>query len=352
MRTLLTTDDMKNIVKTIFNGNLDVPQETYSNPNSEEILIIDGENGEEQKTDLATYLNIHFYAWKNRLVEKESALYPHEQSLIAYDAWVQSLNFSMNEAYALVELIDNDITASQDIDAGTKQGRITFLIQSNKIKNLDYYVSKIQNIYAGAPQTIQNCYGDKITAYILMGSLIYDEAPEDTQLGEVITVTCNFTINYIKQAFGYEDNQIEISLDGDDTYVNGQIPQATNYLSMPVTKASFQNIFGSNAMPVEGRPDLTGAIVTTLSTVKTLTFYDFNEVLTNRLNHLFWSLPAVVIDGVAQPVKDVNIPVYIRVKTKDHFYVYRDVLEKMDKVITNSDFNVSMISLRGWGKLS
>ena len=52
----------------------------------------------------------------------------------------------MNEAYALVEITDEEVTVSQDIDSSTKTGNITFLIQTDKVKNLDYYVSKL-NVY-------------------------------------------------------------------------------------------------------------------------------------------------------------------------------------------------------------
>ena len=356
MRTLLTANDIKNIIKTIFNGNLDVSQGTsgaipYENPNSEKILIINGENGTSNEKDLAEWLNIRFYSWKNRLIEKTNALYQNGDSLVAFDAWVQSLNQSMNEAYALVEVIDSEITASQDIDAGSKTARITFLVQTNKIKNLDYYVSKLQNLYAGVPQTIQNSYGQNISAYVLIGSLIYDEEPTDMQLGETIVVTCNVVINYLTEALGYTDNKIEISLEGDDTYTNGQIPNPTKYMELPLTKASLKNIFSSNALPYADRPDMTGSVATALSTSRTMTFYDFkNNTLTNAIDELFWSMPAINIDGVAQTTKNVNVPVYVRVRTNGHFYIYKDVIEEIDKVITNSEFNVTILTLKGWGK--
>ena len=339
MRTILTSYDIKNIIKNIFTSN------------SEQILLKNEDNGTEETKSFAEYLNIQFFSWKNRLVEKETALYENEESLVAYDSWVQSLNFSMDEAYALVEIVDEEATASQDIDAATKIGKITFIIQTNKVNNLEYYIAKLKNQFLGAPQIIENADGEKIKAYIMLGALIYDEEPTDMQLGECVVCSCNFTINYLTNALSYMDTKIEISLDGDDTYTNGQIPEQTNYLEMPLSRATWQNIFSATPLITEQRPDLGGYIVTALINSKTFSFYDFNQVLTMRLNDLFWRLPAIIVDGVPKPVENVNVPIYIRVTSNGHFYVYKDVIEKMEKVITNSDFNISSITLKGWGKI-
>ena len=66
----------------------------------------------------------------------------------------------MNESYGLVEKIDEEVTASQDIDSSIITGKVTFLIQTDKVKNLDYYVTKIRNKYLGVPQDIQKSYSD------------------------------------------------------------------------------------------------------------------------------------------------------------------------------------------------
>lgn len=355
MRTLLTNQDVKNIIKKIFNGNLEEHKinnnVAYVNPNSEPINITDEDTGDITQVDLATYLNVTFYTWKNRLVEKSQFSAIEEPSLSVFESWVNSLNFSMNESYALVELIDEEATVSQDIDSVSKIGRITFLMQADKTSNFDYYLAKIRNIFLGNPQDIQNSFGDIIKAYLSFGTLLYQDEPLRTQLGECIIATCNFRITYLSEALSYNDQQIEISLDGDDTYNNGQIVGNTNYLTLPITKLTWQNIFNSQAIPTQTRPDLTGFVINSLSSVKTLTFYDFNKTLSLRFNTLFWECNCLSKDGVTQMPKDVNIPVYIRVTTGGHFYVYKDVIEQMQKVISNNDFNISSITLKGYGKI-
>lgn len=357
MRTIFTAEDVKNIIETIFNGNLrqflmskgDIP---YNNPNSEKILLIDEDDGTQQEKDLAEYLNIKFYNWKERLVAKRDDDLRQDQNFSVFEDWVQSLNISMNEAYALVEKIDEEVTASQDIDSSTIIGKITFLVQADKIKNLDYYVSKIRNAFLGVPQDIQNSFGDVIKAYIMMGALSYDQEPFVSQLGETLIVSANFRLSYLANALTWTDTEIEISLNGDDVYdENGDIVGESKYLQMPITKASFQNIFSSNPLPTSARPDLTGFVASSLSTAKTFTFFDFNKELTMQFNDLFWSCSAYRVNGVVSTVREVNIPVFIRVTSNGKSYVYKDVIDNMQKNLTNNDFNISSITTKGWGKI-
>ena len=275
MRTNFTVEDLKNIINTIFNGNLweskySNGQIAYNNPSSEDVVLIDEDTGERTETDLAKYLNIKFYNWKQRLVEKgDGGL--SQQPLSVFEDWVESLNLSMNEAYALVERIDEEITASQDIDSAVITGKVTFLIQTNKVKNLDYYVTKIRNAYVGVPQDIQNSYGDIVKAFVMIGALTYDQEPFTIQLGECLICSFNFRISYLNNALTYNDTEIAISLNGDDTYdASGDVVGTSKYLTMPLTKASFQNIFTSKPLPTAERPDLTGFVATALSTAKTL----------------------------------------------------------------------------------
>ena len=124
---------------------------------------------------------------------------------------------------------------------------------------------------------------------------------------------------------------------------------------MPITKDTRQVIFTSSALPTQVRPDMTGFVASSVSTATTYTYYDINKDLTNALNDLFYSLGAISIDGVPTSVRDVNIPVFIRLTVKingvDKVYVYKDMIDNMQKVRTNSEFNISSITTKGWGKI-
>ena len=358
MRTIFTTEDLKNFIEQVFNGNLRKSllsngQIVYDNENSEEIIMINDDDGETTTIDLAKYLNITFYSWKERLLEKSNVGIDANPQLSNFENWVQSLNFSMNEAYALVEKIDEEIVTSQDIDSSTISARVTFLMQADKIKNLDYYVTKIRNNFVGVPQEIQNSYGEMLTAYFLMGDLLFEQEPMMTQLGECIVCTANVQLSYMAQAMGWMDNKIYLSFDGDDTYdENGDIVGETKYMEMPLTEATWQAVFTSNTLPTAERPDITGIVTTAISNIKTISFFDFkNKQLTMRLNDIFWSLGAIRKNGLLTSVEDVNIPVFVKVTSNGNSYVYKDVIERMEKHIVNSDFNISSITLKNWGKI-
>lgn len=362
MRTNLTVEDIKNIVDDIFNGNLWQNKLTkglfdYENPNSETILLKNEATGETENVDLAEYLNVKFYTWKERVVEKSNGGYGNSE-LSVYEDWVQSLNMSMNEAYGLVEKIEEEIVASQDIDSASVTAKVTLLIQADKIKNLDYYLTKLRNIYIGNPQDFLNSHGEIIKTYLIVGALLYDQEPLTTQFGETMVVSFNLQINYLADALSYSDFQIQISLNGDDLYnSNGDIvdengdPTATKYLTMPITKTTLQRIFTGTPVPIAERPDMTGVVNTTLTNLGTLTFYDFNKELTMAFNELFLRCSAYRVDGVLAQVQDVNIPVFIRIIYGGHSYVYKEVLTQMEKVLNNNDFNISSITLKGWGKI-
>lgn len=342
MRTRFSNEDVKHIIENMFNGNLRLHQAnkdiSYKNDYSENIVIKNLDTGETETKDLAEYLNIYFYTWKNRVVDVSSL--GINERMTPFDAWVQSLNVSMNSAFALVEIVDEELQVSQDIDNATKSCKITFLIQTDKVANLDYYITKIRNELLGVPQTIYNSYGSKLKAFINVGMLLYETEPETIQYGSCIQCSCNFELSYMADALTNADMDVSLSLDG----VNG------TYYSMPITKSTYQLIFSGNAEPTMTRPDLTGVVNTTVSWVKSFTFFDFNTDLNNALNNIFWQTGAYLIDGETT-TSDPNIPVFIKISTGDHEYIYKDVITQIEKMITNSDFNITTLQLKGYGKI-
>ena len=301
--------------------------------NDENVLITD-EYGAQKTISLINYLNVGYYTWKERLVNTEN-------NIRNIDAWLESLNYSLDKAYALVEKTDETVLASNDIDSASISARATFLIQSNKVSNLDYLITKVRNAYLGQPQEIQNSYGDKLMAYINVGVLLYDNEPFDTQIGEVIQVSVNFTITYLTEALTYADTPVYISLTNNVD---------TDYMLMPYTKGTWQNIFTGQAFPSQVAPNRTGVINTSVSKVATLSFYNFNKTLMLSFNDLFWSIGAYSIDGTLQTAQSVNIPIWVKVISNGKTYVYKLVITDMQLDLTNSDFNISSITVKQYAK--
>ena len=154
MKSIFTNNDLKDMVKSIFAEN------------DENVLFIDGEKQAEKS--LLNYLNIEFYAWKDRVVENTEV---DTNSFSPYNAWLESLNFSLNKSYALVQITNEEASITQDIDSSKIFAQIHFLVQSDKVSNLDYLIGKIRAKYIANPQKIQNCYGDELMGYFNFGNL-------------------------------------------------------------------------------------------------------------------------------------------------------------------------------------
>ena len=325
MRTNLTTEDIRNIIDIAYNGG----------ENDEDIVLV-GQNGQESKS-IIDYLGLNFFTYKERIEGTSARGYDEANGL---PSWITSINTSFGKAYALVEMLDEDVTASQDIDAGVKLGQITFLLQTDKVKNFEYYHNKVKNYYLGNPQTITNAFGETINAYILLGTPVYTEEPITLQIGECVIITCSFKLNYLGNAGTYADYKFSLSI-GDEEH----------FLQMPITNASFGDIFTDNALSTFERPDLTGFVNSSLSQSTTFTFYDFNVDLTNQINELFWSMPAFRIDGELTTRREINLPVFVKVEWKGHTYIYKDVITSIQKQFENNDFVATTMTLKGFGKI-
>jgi hypothetical protein len=338
-KIILTNNDIKNLFENIFKSN------------TENILLKHEPDGEEETIDLYTYLNLNLYAWKQRLIEVKS-------EYKEYGDWVKSLDYSLNQIYGLVETENEEITTSQDIDSVSKHGSINFLVPSNKIQNLEYYILKMRTLYAGKPEKIQNQDGDKLTTYILLGTVEYIGEPTMTPYGEVIECKVGFTISYLNDCISYGDMEFQLSLSGDDLYdEEGNIvdefgePTTTKYLTMPIIKSTIQNIFTPDSVPRFQRSNLTGQILKAITFSNTISFYDFNLTLTNQINEIFWGITADRIDGIKQVVKDTNVPVYLRVIISGKNYTYNLVVTGMEKIIDNGQPIITSLSVKTYGKV-
>lgn len=324
MRTLFTNEDMSNLLQDVFNEN------------TIDVTLIDADTQEKTDSDMVSYLNVEFYNWwRHATTSVEDRI---ENGTNVFEAWKDSLNYSMDKSFALIEQTDEETIASQDIVGATIRGRTTFLCNADKITNLEYYMRYLKSIYTGNPIKRQTTNGSYVLGYLTLGVLLYDSEPEMTQYGEMITAVVNWNFSYMEVAGTYGDVALTLSLDD------------TNYYDMAITKYTWQNIFTTEAVPTSNRVDLTGFIVKAISHNLTIAFFDFDNSLVNALNSVFWALNAVEIDNVSQSTQDVNIPIYVKAVVNNHTYKYKMVLTDMQKVFSNNDFTISSITLKGWGK--
>ena len=160
-------------------------------------------------------------------------------------------------------------------------------------------------------------------------------------IGECVEIRINFTISYLMNALDYTTTPIKLSLDGE------------SWTEIPFNKIVWQNIATTQAAPKANRPDNTGFLVTALSQVKTISFFDFNAV--KGLNKIFWECGAIksgtnIDNATVIAPKSPRIPIWVAVKYDGHWYIYKDIIETMQKTVSNGEFNVTSIILRGDAK--
>ncbi len=327
MRSYFTNEDIKNLIEDVYKDN------------TIEVDLKDEETGEKTPVDMVEHLGIKFYSWWNHEQSAVEALINNGGDI--QEAWKDSITDSIGKGAALIEQLDEETILSQDIEGGTLLGRITFLVDANKITELEYYLRYLKNLYIGNPITRETSNGMQVVGYLTLGILLYDQEPQTTQFGESIVATINFKWNYLKLAGTYSDIKLSLSLTG----LNGA------YKEMPMIKYTWQNIFTKESVPIANKVDDTGVIIKAISRVVTISYYDFENDLINALNEQFWDIGAYSIDGVVQGIKDVNIPVWLKVQKGNKTRIYKCVIADMQKVLANNEFTISSITLNGWGKV-
>lgn len=328
-KLILTASDLREIVKNVFSGNDEVP-----------VISVVDENGNRAEKSLKDFLNIEFYSWKNRLVHINAGEFAKA------DDWVTSLNFYMDKGYALVELTDKDLTASQNVDAGTIYGRITFLIQAHKADALDYLTAWLSSKYAGRPQTIQDALGNDFQVYMLFGQLLYNEEPDLEQFGEVIQCSCNFSISYMNNVETYHNDMYSLSFDNE------------TYYEIPLSDGTQQSIYTGDMLPLQARPDISGRINSNSSNVLSFSFFDFKSDLVKELNKIYYGNASYSIDGtLIETPRDVNPVIYIKAKDYSNAngdevptYIYKMTIDSISKNVTNGTYLSTTLILRPYGK--
>ena len=335
MTTTFLNRDAKEILKNMF-------EENDYNINIQNIDL-----GKMETMSAKDFLNIDFYTWRNRIVDIEE-----KNQQVPFGNWVESLNKSLNQSYCLVEIINETCQVSPDIDNGVIDCKATFVINSNKINQLEDFLAQLRGIYKGNVQTIKNAYGKSLKAYIYVGALLPVEEPMETQLGETIICECGFSISYLLDAITYTDETLQISLDGD------------NYEEIILSKDTDQLIYQGQANSKANRPDVSGQIQTSATRVKTITFYCFKTPIMSQLLDMFHNAGASEVwdnnqqQYVSAQRTALNVPIYLKIESgtgeSKKGYIYDYCITQMEKVRENCDFTIISITLstRAYGQIN
>lgn len=332
-KTILKTYDLLNIINQLFD-----------NDNSQ-IQIIDEYANTTKTVKTTDFLNIKFFDYKydikdHNLLETEDGFqFPN------LDNWLNSMGDN-TKTYALVELINQEITSSVDIDMGSATAKITFLINQDKLYVLEDLANRLQREIIGVRNQLYNAEQNLLTCYYNILNFTYENEPITTALGRCIIASMEFNVAYLTSATTYKDLDITLSLDN------------TNYYDLLFNELKQDISFTGKANLMYNNPHASGTINTAVSYIQTFTFWAYNKE--RFIVDLKYKAKKLVDDN-ALIIGTINIPVWVKenvdyYNTNDNAYDTEEITTKMVLVdftisVKNSDFVVCSITLNRFGKV-
>lgn len=340
MKTIITSYDVKELFNDIFNE----PNKLKASKMKVDI----NENGQTRQIPMVDYLNVEFYSFRNDIKNSDIIFTENGFEFYNLNAWLISLNKTLNCSYALVEISDSTITTSQDIDSGNVTSNITFIIQEDKIQALELYLSILRQKYAGLELEYVNQNGDTLSTYLSIGALSYDNEPENTCLGQTIVASCQLEWSYIAQSLNYNMEKVSVSFDD------------TTYTPFPFTNLEKSIMFTGKANTKANMPNLTGIINQNATLSFSFTFWlmkdnAFMKALNDKM--MLECCDSYVSDLTTptftdNSVREINIPIYVIITDtfNNKKYKYKMVITKFSTSVTNADFTVGHLDLATYAK--
>ena len=287
-KTQITAYDMMNLFKDLWNDN------GYT-------IIIQEEDGTKKEMDIQNYLRADFYTYvkdlreNNDYFEDENGI---EFNFPNFDNWFKS--YGMTQAtYGQIELTGLEVVASEDIDMGSANAKISFIVNIDKADLLEKYLAYLRVNIAGKVYTLINTDGERINYYANIGDVSYDEQPFDTPLGKCVVITTYLNVSFIQATLSSNDSIVEISLNG------------TDYERLLYTTDTENITFTGKANLVSNKPYASGTINGSVSYVRVISYWVFtHNSLQLELHHKLKS----VVNDTDDYNDTVNIPVWIREK--------------------------------------
>ena len=308
-------------------------------------IVVQEEDGTKKEMDIQDYLRADFYTYVKDL--RENSDYFEDENGIQFnfpnfDSWVKS--YGMTQAtYGQVELTGLEVVASEDIDMGSANAKITFVMPIDKADILESHLGKIRSEIAGRKYYFYNASGEKVDFYASLGETTYEEAPENTPLGKCVFISVTFGIAFMQQTLASNDSEVEISLDG------------TNWESLIYTNDDENIAFTGKENLISNKPYAIGTVISSVTYVRTITYWVFTkDSLQLTLNRKIKS----ITNDTTSFTDSINIPIWLKERVpyyNDGALAYENMTTKM--VVTNykivkknSDFVNVSLSLSRYGK--
>lgn len=333
-KTQITAYDMMSLFKSVWSD-------------SGYTIIIQEEDGTKKEMDIQQYLRADFYTYIKDLRENNDCFEDDngiEFNFPNFDSWVASKGMTQ-ATYGQVELVGLEVVASEDIDMGSANAKIDFIVNIDKADLLEKYLAYLRVNIAGKVKTFINADGETLNSYFTIGDVSYDEQPFDTPLGKCVIISTQFSMSFIQATLSSNDSIVEISLDG------------TNYERLLYTTDTEDITFTGKANLVSNKPYANGTINASVSYVRVISYWVFtHNSLQLELHH---KLKSVVNDTVDYN-DTVNIPIWVRENVPywdsvNNVLAYQTMTTKMvivDYKVNrkNCDFVNINLSLNRYGK--
>ena len=329
MKANFTSYELMNIVKGIFEDE----------ENDFSIKITDSQSTETEVDSIKDYLNINFYTFKKELKDSEILDDIDNQNM-----WLRSLNATLNTAYGLVDLNGNTPMSSLDFDGGAFNGKVSIIIQSDKVSNLEFYIAYLRNKYIGKLEDL-DLNGNMYSVHIEIGDFSYDYEPFTSILGQCVIVSFDINVAYMEQAYSYQDETIEFGFTDD---VNGL------FYKLAFSKANENLVFTGRGIVAQNRPDLAGSINSSVTTNMDFTFWLLkdNEFI-NQLQEMAYEYTyykkvsnGTTTNGYTESKSsEINIPIYVKRTFNGKTYLHKLLLSQFGKTYVNNDFTIGSMKL-------
>lgn len=264
-----------------------------------------------QGKTISEILNVEYYTYKHRPSSTLEAV----QKILKEKGEANELA-ALNSAYGLLAIDSIERLFSKDVDTVVLQAGLSYYIQTNKIKLLEYLVEDANIATSGIRIPVQ--FGSETRK-----AVIFFDRPQvgDIQtaapFGETAIVDIDVAIMLYPDVASYSDYTVNIGFTDNGEYKSADVP---------ITSFSLASVMTQDAVPSITHRETVGEINLSRATSFVLVFDGFNNTFVNYL-----TAKSFAPGGV-----DNNQPFTVKVTRGENTYTH-EMIVKDHKITVNAD---------------
>ena len=278
---------------------------------------------------ISEILNIEYYAYKNRPKPSEEII----EEQLTENREADTLQ-AVNRSFCVLELGGIERLFSKDKDVLTAQPTLEYIIQSDKIKLLEYWLETANMALSGVWMPIEVTFTEKTEqgeiltvtetrkVLIIFSNISIREYKQSSQVGESIVAQVGVTMEFTPPVATYSDYTVTIAFTDDDGNEKAAM--------LPVT-----SIATNKTNTQKSLAQINSCDIKTINISRATTFaFTFDGYIGN-------AFVDYVMDKTlkAEPIEDTNKSYYLTIKRYDKEYTHECIIQ--DHKITMQD-NISL----------